>query len=722
MTSLLNSYDYSKIYLLDSKGDVLLVAGSESEAIDAHDLDIILETLKKKEIRFSDLHHGELKSEIHLDLIVPLLSPQTPDAPCLGTIILRMDPYQFLFPLIQSWPAPSPSAETLLVRREGEEVLFLNELRHRRDTTLSFKIPLARKDDLTVMAVLGKEGIGEGIDYRGIKVLAARQAIPESSWFIVSKIDFEEIYGPIQKKYNLASILRAVIILGIGLSMAIIWRHQRTQHYRREYETEKEKLIERQLLHQKHAQLNLLREELITSKTLGEKLRIITDGLVVVFKADFARIWIIKPGDRCSQCIHGTVKEGPHVCRYKDQCLHLLASSGRYIHIDGEVHGRVPFGCYKIGQLASGDLPGFVTNEVVQDPRFHNPEWANALGLVSFAGYRLRSAEGVSMGVMALFSQRLIPPEEEVLLAGLANSTAQVIQNARIEEELRESEERYRTAIEQSNDGIALVKGERHLFVNQKMVEIFGYDQPEEIIGQPITMLIQADDQERVMGINLRRQKGEAASPKYEFSGRRKNGDPVPIEVSATRTVYQGEAVSLAFLRDITDRKLAEEALRTLSLKDDLTGLYNRRGFFTLAEQGLKTAQRMGIEMLLIFGDLDKLKKINDTLGHKEGDQALKDISQILKETFRESDIIARIGGDEFVILAINSLETTAEKLINRFETILLDHPLQRERPFALSLSLGVACFDPQNPSSIEVMLSQADAMMYENKKKRRHP
>lgn len=170
--------------------------------------------------------------------------------------------------------------------------------------------------------------------------------------------------------------------------------------------------------------------------------------------------------------------------------------------------------------------------------------------------------------------------------------------------------------------------------------------------------------------------------------------------------------------RDITDRKKAEEALTTLSLKDDLTGLYNRRGFFALAEQGLKSAQRMGTELFLIFGDLDNLKRINDTFGHKEGDQALMDISQILKETFRESDIIARVGGDEFVILAMNNVETSAEKLIDRFEKVLTAHHLQTKHSYKLSMSFGSACFDPQNPCSIDVLVAQADKLMYENKQK----
>ena len=294
-----------------------------------------------------------------------------------------------------------------------------------------------------------------------------------------------------------------------------------------------------------------------------------------------------------------------------------------------------------------------------------------------------------------------------------------ISERKRMEEALRESEERYRTAIEQSNDGIALVKRDRHIFVNQKMVEIFGYDRPEEIIGQPVAMLVHPDDRERVRNLNRQRQKGESVPDKYEVKGQRKNGESIYIEVSAVKTTYQEEAISLVYLRDITDRKRGEEALRTLSIKDDLTGLYNRRGFFALAEQGLKTAQRLGTEMLLIYGDLDNLKEINDTFGHKEGDQALVDISQILKETFRESDILARIGGDEFVMLAMDTLETSAEKLINRFEQVLNDHHLQTKPSYKLTMSFGVACFNPKNPSSIDALLVEADKLMYENKQRK---
>jgi diguanylate cyclase (GGDEF)-like protein len=172
--------------------------------------------------------------------------------------------------------------------------------------------------------------------------------------------------------------------------------------------------------------------------------------------------------------------------------------------------------------------------------------------------------------------------------------------------------------------------------------------------------------------------------------------------------------------REIASRKVAEEAFKNLSLKDDLTGLYNRRGFFTLAEQELKSARRKGTELFLIFGDLDNIKEINDTLGHKEGDHALIETSRMLKENFRDSDIIARVGGDEFVILGIKSLETSTNHLINRFEKILHHHHLHRKGHYPLSMSLGIVFFNPQDPCSLDILLAQADKRMYENKQKKR--
>ena len=185
--------------------------------------------------------------------------------------------------------------------------------------------------------------------------------------------------------------------------------------------------------------LNDLQQALLGPGVLDEKLKRITDGVVDIFNADFCRIWITHQGDRCeSGCMHAGVMEGPHVCRYRDRCLWLMSSSGRYTHIDGEVHRRVPFGCYKIGQVASGKESKFLTNEAATDPRVHNNDWVKELGLVSFAGYQLRPPGGETIGVLALFAKHTISPDEDALLESLGSTIAQIVQKAKADEEVKQ--------------------------------------------------------------------------------------------------------------------------------------------------------------------------------------------------------------------------------------------------------------------------------------------
>jgi len=168
---------------------------------------------------------------------------------------------------------------------------------------------------------------------------------------------------------------------------------------------------------------------------------------------------------------------------------------------------------------------------------------------------------------------------------------------------------------------------------------------------------------------------------------------------------------------DITERKQAEEALRAASLVDELTGLYNRRRFLALGEHQLKIANRVKRRLSLLFIDLDGLKWINDNYGHTEGDQALIETANILRETFRESDIIARIGGDEFAVLVTETTGGGTEILTTRLQENLRTYNETRTRQYDLSVSIGAAQFDPEYPLSIHEMLGQADALMYEEKR-----
>lgn len=184
--------------------------------------------------------------------------------------------------------------------------------------------------------------------------------------------------------------------------------------------------------------------------------------------------------------------------------------------------------------------------------------------------------------------------------------------------------------------------------------------------------------------------------------------------------------VSVFFLygkahRDIVRRKRVVEKLRRMSITDVLTGVLNRRGFFNLATRQLKVADRMHGDLFLLYADLDNMKWINDNMGHKQGDEALKNAADVLKNTFRESDIIGRLGGDEFAVLLISADRTDNQQAIfERFEQNLKTFNEQSQKAYELRISTGIVQYDFEAPCSIEELMSRADTLMYENKKLRK--
>ncbi len=170
-------------------------------------------------------------------------------------------------------------------------------------------------------------------------------------------------------------------------------------------------------------------------------------------------------------------------------------------------------------------------------------------------------------------------------------------------------------------------------------------------------------------------------------------------------------------LRQAIERHRLQQQLRALSHTDDLTGLLNRRGFWNLSEQQLKIANRRGSEVLVLFVDVDGMKYINDAFGHLQGDHTLKDVARLLKETFRESDIIARIGGDEFAVFAIDTPRQSARFLVKRLNDNIEALNRLQTSPVTLSVSVGVLVRKPSALTSLDDLLSLADSRMYMNKK-----
>jgi PAS domain S-box-containing protein len=686
------AFQYDRVMLLDPQYSEKMIVPDGPERSTSFVSPISSEGLRSGKIVFEDFYRNEENQRIYLKVLVPILDEAHNDR-VMGILALRIDPETYLYPFINRWPTPSRTAETLLIRRDGNDALFLNELKFQKNAALHLRIPLGSKDVPAVKAVLGQEGIVEGVDYRGVPVVAALRPIPDSPWFLVARMDTSEVFAPMRARLWEIVVTIAVLLLGTGAMVGYFWRRQSAHFYRDRYQatqalreseerfrvlfesshdaimtleppswnftsvnaatltlfraknvqefisygpvnlsperqpdgrasaekskemietalregscffewthartdgtefpatvllTRKEhagkiilqatvrditelkqsearykalfagagegilvadlktkqfrhansamcrmfgyneeeftrlgvadihpkesldhvlsefeaqvrgektmapdlpclrkdgtlfyadisgalivldgrecnvgffaditerKRAEEERMRTLHRQqgINELQQSLLAPAPLDAKLKMITDGIVRIFDADFCRIWLIRPGDLCEQgCTHAQMREGPHMCRFRDRCLHLLASSGRYTHIDGKGHRRVPFDCYKIGRIASGQELRFLTNDVASDPHVHNHEWARELGLVSFAGYRLQVPGAETLGVLALFADHPISAGEEAKLGGLSSAVSFVVRQAAAEEGLRRAMEK----LEQAN-------------------------------------------------------------------------------------------------------------------------------------------------------------------------------------------------------------------------------------------------------------------------------
>lgn len=317
-------------------------------------------------------------------------------------------------------------------------------------------------------------------------------------------------------------------------------------------------ITERKQAEQRLLAVNSLQKLLLPTAPIEQKLKFVTDAIVQILDADFARVWTIRPGDRCdADCVHAEATEGPHVCKFRDKCLHLMASSGRYTHLDGKVHRRVPFGCYKIGLIAAGQQDKFLTNKAATDPRVHNHDWVKELGLVSFAGYRLMHTDGTPLGVLALFSKHPISPEENAILEGIAHSTSMVIHTSRIEEETKKSEKILQDMIDAMPFGVIVIgKDKKIRHANNAAQHTSGYSK-EELVGQLChqTLCPAQENACPILDLNQKLDRSE----KLLIA---KNGRRIPIFKSAIELKLGDEDVLLEAFIDITNRKEMEDALR----------------------------------------------------------------------------------------------------------------------------------------------------------------
>lgn len=222
MANLVDLGGYNRGILFSRHGEIIATDSELKLPLTQHYFDLVAEAAEEHELILGDFHADGIGSPFDLDLAIPIMEFNGSRSHCIAVLVLDIDPVDRLFPLIQSWPTTSPTAETLLVKREGDSVLFLNDLRHRNKSSTPFQRPITDLNMPAVRAALGQEGSFTGVDYRNEAVLCATRVIPGTRWGMVAKIDISEVLKPLSKSIWMIVSAGIVVIITLGLGV-FLW-------------------------------------------------------------------------------------------------------------------------------------------------------------------------------------------------------------------------------------------------------------------------------------------------------------------------------------------------------------------------------------------------------------------------------------------------------------------------------------------------------------------
>jgi PAS domain S-box-containing protein len=241
MGSFIRNLDYFKVAIADNKGRIRFSSPENDTLIGPLLKPLISKVLRNKQVVFTDFHRVDPGQIVHLDLIIPLLLTDVKDTMVVGLMIMRIDPNKKLYPLISKWSAKSRSSETLLLRRDGDSIVYLNDLKYVTGSALKFKKPLDETNLVGAIAVRGFEGVTEGVDYRNVPVIAAAKKIPGSDWYMISKVDLSEIKVQASGELLLIRLLTIFFITAFGaITGWTIW-HLRVRFYKSRYDARVER-------------------------------------------------------------------------------------------------------------------------------------------------------------------------------------------------------------------------------------------------------------------------------------------------------------------------------------------------------------------------------------------------------------------------------------------------------------------------------------------------
>jgi PAS domain S-box-containing protein len=495
LTHILSNNRYENIFVLNPSGKLIFNLDNSFAIVDTITISRSKEAIAKNEILITDFYDCLNHNSIHFDIIAPLLNPK---GVVFATLVFRVNPEDYLFPLLQNWPTPSKSAETLLVRKEGESVVFINTLRHVDDPPLTLRIPLSMVDVPAVKAIQGLEGLYEGNDYRGQQVLSVISAVPSTPWFMIAKVDRDEIFRVLYYRTGFIIVLTVLLIITAGAIVAWFYNYRQRNIYRKLFESEKE-------LHQSQEEFRA------TLYSIG-------DGVITTDKQG-----ILKQINPVAESLTGWVEAEARGKKLEEV----------FKIINEDTREKVENPVAKV--LKEGLVVGLANHTLLISKNGGEIPIADS-------GAPIKNRKGEVVGVVMVFRDQ--SEERNNIMA------------------LEERERRYSKLLDIMPDALFINKNNKVVYVNNACIKLFGADSSHQIVGKAPLELFHPDFHEmikrRIESMHHTNQKASTIKEKII----RIDGIEVDVEVTATPFEDRGEIAIQVLLRDVSERIRIEKVIQ----------------------------------------------------------------------------------------------------------------------------------------------------------------